>query len=80
MVLELLLDVLEMLLELLDLSWRSWTCPGGPGGLSAGPKAFQTSRFSTPGELQTIIAHQTHAEFQEEAHCHVKNTVAPQES
>ena len=36
MVLELLLDVLEMLLELLDLSWRSWTWPEGP---STGPKA-----------------------------------------
>ena len=26
MVLELLLDVLEVLLEVLDLSWRSWSC------------------------------------------------------
>ncbi len=37
MVLELLLDVLVMLLEVLDLSWRSWTCPGGPGAPSKGP-------------------------------------------
>ena len=27
MVLELLLDVLGLLLKVLDLSWRSWTCP-----------------------------------------------------
>ena len=31
-VLELLLDLLEMLLEVLNLPWRSWSCPGGPGG------------------------------------------------
>ena len=30
MVLQLPLDVLEMLLGLLDPSWRSRTCPGGP--------------------------------------------------
>ena len=30
-VLEELLDVPELLPEVLDLSWRSWTCPGGPG-------------------------------------------------
>ena len=26
---EVLLDVLKMLLDVLDLSWMSWTCPGG---------------------------------------------------
>ena len=30
MVLEVLLDVLEMLLEVLDLSWRSWRWFWGP--------------------------------------------------
>ncbi len=35
-VLEELLDVLEMLLEVLDLSWRSWSCPGGAGNDNKG--------------------------------------------
>ena len=54
--LEVLLDVLEMLLEVLDLSWRSWTCPGGPEDwvvISSFQKKKQAARSRNPEELQT---------------------------
>ena len=89
MVLELLPDVLDTLLELLDLSWRSWTCPEGPEPvlnvntgwfISSFQKILGWSVLEVFSRFHPTIAPVFDAELKKKIFLQGLSTVAPQVS